>query len=38
MSASSSASKCPDLANNGARCLRLIDTLIGAMPARIDIQ
>jgi hypothetical protein len=30
MSASSSASKCPDIArNNGARCLRLIDTLIG---------
>jgi hypothetical protein len=29
MSASSSASQCPDLArNNGARCLRLIDTLI----------
>ena len=30
MSASSSASKWPDLArNNGARCLRLIDTIIG---------
>jgi hypothetical protein len=40
MSASSSASNCPDLArNNGVLDVYVSSTtLIGAMPARIDIE